>query len=144
MQMTIISQSAQSLATPYERRLPELPRVSHRFLQTARLRFHLAEAGAGEPVLLLHGWLQHFYACRNVIPDLSRDSRASATQATLTRSPRLAVRCSNLFDRPSAETPARASRLIASLGSMFRSSHSFCTAAATSSSNVSVMCIRRC
>ena len=26
------------------------------------LNFHVAEAGEGEPVLLLHGWPQHWYA----------------------------------------------------------------------------------
>jgi pimeloyl-ACP methyl ester carboxylesterase len=54
---------------------PELPGVTHRFLQTPRLRFHVAEAGAGEPIVLLHGWLQHFYAWREVIPELANNYR---------------------------------------------------------------------
>lgn len=54
---------------------PEIPGVTHRFPQTPRLRFHVAEAGVGEPIVLLHGWLQHFYAWRDVIPDLAADHR---------------------------------------------------------------------
>jgi hypothetical protein len=33
--------------------------VRHRLVRTSRLRMHAAEAGRGEPVLLLHGWPQH-------------------------------------------------------------------------------------
>jgi pimeloyl-ACP methyl ester carboxylesterase len=36
---------------------------------------HVAEAGGGEPVLLLHGWPQHWYAWRDVIPLLDRHYR---------------------------------------------------------------------
>jgi pimeloyl-ACP methyl ester carboxylesterase len=35
----------------------------------------VAEAGGGEPVLLLHGWPQHSYAWRDVIPLLARHYR---------------------------------------------------------------------
>jgi pimeloyl-ACP methyl ester carboxylesterase len=67
--MTTISQRAETTSRTW----PELPGVTHRFVQTSRLRFHVAEAGPadGEPVLLLHGWLQHSYAWRDVIPALS-------------------------------------------------------------------------
>jgi pimeloyl-ACP methyl ester carboxylesterase len=36
---------------------------------------HVAEAGGGEPMLLLHGWLQHWYAWRDVIPLLAERYR---------------------------------------------------------------------
>jgi pimeloyl-ACP methyl ester carboxylesterase len=36
---------------------------------------HVAEAGGGEPVLLLHGWPQHWYAWRDVIPLLAKHYR---------------------------------------------------------------------
>jgi hypothetical protein len=49
--------------------------VRHRFVQTSRLRVHIAEAGEGEPVLLLHGWPQHWYAWRNIIPLLAANHR---------------------------------------------------------------------
>jgi pimeloyl-ACP methyl ester carboxylesterase len=35
------------------------------------VRFHLAEAGEGEPVLLLHGFPRHWYAWRRMIPLLA-------------------------------------------------------------------------
>lgn len=35
------------------------------------VNLHVAEAGQGEPVVLLHGWPQHWYAWRKVIPLLS-------------------------------------------------------------------------
>lgn len=49
--------------------------VRHRFIQTSRLRTHIAEAGSGEPVVLLHGWPQHWYAWRQVIPLLAQRHR---------------------------------------------------------------------
>jgi hypothetical protein len=51
--------------------MPEVADVSHRFVQAGRLRTHVAEAGAGRPVLLLHGQFQHWYAWREVIPALA-------------------------------------------------------------------------
>jgi pimeloyl-ACP methyl ester carboxylesterase len=33
---------------------------------------HLAEAGEGEPLVMLHGWPQHWYMWRNQIPALAR------------------------------------------------------------------------
>ena len=44
-------------------------------VSTARLRMHLVEGGAGEPVLLLHGWPQHWQAWRQLIPLLSARHR---------------------------------------------------------------------
>jgi pimeloyl-ACP methyl ester carboxylesterase len=52
--------------------LPHVDGVHHRFVQTSRLRIHVAEAGEGETVLLLHGWPQHWYAWRHVIPPLAK------------------------------------------------------------------------
>jgi hypothetical protein len=61
------SGSSRSTARP----LPPRRGVQHRFIDTASLTFHVAQAGAGEPVLLLHGWPQHWYAWRRVIPLLA-------------------------------------------------------------------------
>jgi pimeloyl-ACP methyl ester carboxylesterase len=55
--------------------IPDLPGVEHRFVQTRRLNVHTAEAGSGEPVLLLHGWPQHWYLWREVIPLLAPHCR---------------------------------------------------------------------
>jgi pimeloyl-ACP methyl ester carboxylesterase len=54
--------------------LPELAGVRHRWLdvqsQAGPVRLHLAEAGAGPPVLLLHGWPQHWWCWHKVIERL--------------------------------------------------------------------------
>jgi pimeloyl-ACP methyl ester carboxylesterase len=60
--------------------LPDIPGAQHRFarIQTADagpLRVHYAEAGEGPPLLLLHGWPQHFWCWRRVVPELSGDFR---------------------------------------------------------------------
>jgi pimeloyl-ACP methyl ester carboxylesterase len=60
--------------TPSPRPMPsigDLPRISHRMLETERLRMHVAEVGSGPPVLLLRGWPQHWYAWRHLIPLLA-------------------------------------------------------------------------
>jgi pimeloyl-ACP methyl ester carboxylesterase len=50
---------------------PEVPGVRHRFVDAGGLRMHVAEAGQGEPIVLLHGWPQHWYLWREVIPLLA-------------------------------------------------------------------------
>jgi pimeloyl-ACP methyl ester carboxylesterase len=57
--------------------MPQVDGVTHRMVQTSRLRVHLAEAGPadGEPVLLLHGWPQHWYEWRGLVPVLSQRYR---------------------------------------------------------------------
>jgi pimeloyl-ACP methyl ester carboxylesterase len=49
--------------------------VTHRFITVRGVRLHVAEAGAGEPVLLLHSFPQHWYAWRHVIPLLAGQYR---------------------------------------------------------------------
>ncbi|MDT4930650.1 MAG: hypothetical protein QOF92_3517, partial [Pseudonocardiales bacterium] len=34
------------------RPLPDVPGIEHRYVDTARMRFHVAQAGSGLPVLL--------------------------------------------------------------------------------------------
>lgn len=50
---------------------PPLDRVWHRFVQLPGLRMHVAEAGSGEPLVLLHGFPQHSWGWRRVLPALS-------------------------------------------------------------------------
>lgn len=57
------------------RSFPLVEGVRHRFVETSRLRMHVAEAGDGTPVVLLHGWPQHWYAWRKVIPLVSKRHR---------------------------------------------------------------------
>jgi pimeloyl-ACP methyl ester carboxylesterase len=54
-----------------ERPQPKVPGVTHSFVDAAGLRTHVAEAGEGEPIVLLHGWPQHWYTWRHVIPKLA-------------------------------------------------------------------------
>ncbi|MFD3445142.1 alpha/beta fold hydrolase [Microbacteriaceae bacterium 4G12] len=57
---------------------PDLPRVDgmrHRMIDLPGLRMHIAEAGTGEPVLLLHGFPQHWWEWRDVAPRLAERYR---------------------------------------------------------------------
>lgn len=54
---------------------PTLDGVSHHFVDVGGVTLHYAEAGAGEPLVLLHGWPQHWYMWRNQIPELARHYR---------------------------------------------------------------------
>ena len=47
--------------------------VEHRYVDAGGLRMHVALAGdeAGEPVVLLHGWPQHWWIWRGVVPALA-------------------------------------------------------------------------
>jgi pimeloyl-ACP methyl ester carboxylesterase len=58
--------------------LPQLRGVRHRFLDAGGMKVHVAVAGRGDPVVLLHGWPQHWYAWRSVIPRLAEHHRVVA------------------------------------------------------------------
>ena len=51
--------------------LPTLSGVEHAYVDLHGLRMHVAQAGAGEPVLLLHGFPQHWWEWRGIIPRLA-------------------------------------------------------------------------
>jgi pimeloyl-ACP methyl ester carboxylesterase len=55
--------------------LPSVAGMTHRTMEVHGLGVHVAEAGAGPPVLLVHGWPQHWYAWRKVAPLLAADRR---------------------------------------------------------------------
>ncbi|HEY5052971.1 MAG TPA: alpha/beta hydrolase [Solirubrobacterales bacterium] len=55
--------------------LPELDGVTHRDVRVGGVRLHVAEAGSGSPVVLLHGWPQHWWAWRKVLPELAKQRR---------------------------------------------------------------------
>jgi pimeloyl-ACP methyl ester carboxylesterase len=48
--------------------MPVLDGVTHGFVDVGGLRIHVAEAGRGEPLVLLHGWPQHWWCWRSVVP----------------------------------------------------------------------------
>jgi pimeloyl-ACP methyl ester carboxylesterase len=58
--------------------LPEVEGVEHRFVDADGLRVHVAEAGEGPMLLLLHGWPQHWFMWRRVIERLAPQFRLIA------------------------------------------------------------------
>jgi pimeloyl-ACP methyl ester carboxylesterase len=50
---------------------PHVTGVSHRFLDVDGHNVHVAEAGSGDPVVLLHGWPQHWFCWRRLVPMLA-------------------------------------------------------------------------
>ncbi len=58
---------------------PELPGVTHRWVQLSEISMHVAEAGSGPDVLLLlHGWPQHWWSFRELIGELAASYRVIA------------------------------------------------------------------
>jgi pimeloyl-ACP methyl ester carboxylesterase len=58
--------------------LPAVPGVRHRDVVAGSVRLHVAEAGEGPPLLLLHGWPQHWWSWRHLIPALAAEHRVLA------------------------------------------------------------------
>lgn len=58
--------------------MPQVDGVDHHWVRAGDMNFHVAEAGEGDPILLLHGWPQHWYAWRLVIPKLAERHRVLA------------------------------------------------------------------
>ncbi|EFV11878.2 alpha/beta fold hydrolase [Segniliparus rugosus] len=61
--------------------MPDLPGVEHRWVEADGIRFHIAEAGADRPgkaVVLVHGFPQHWWTWRGVLPLLAEHRRAVA------------------------------------------------------------------
>jgi pimeloyl-ACP methyl ester carboxylesterase len=58
--------------------MPAVAGVTHRHVDCGGVRLHVAEAGAGPPLLLLHGWPQHWWCWRRVIGELARTHRVLA------------------------------------------------------------------
>jgi pimeloyl-ACP methyl ester carboxylesterase len=55
--------------------MPHVEEVEHRFVTVDGLRLHYAEAGAGDPLVLVHGWPQHWWSWREAIGPLSERFR---------------------------------------------------------------------
>jgi pimeloyl-ACP methyl ester carboxylesterase len=60
--------------------MPELAGVEHHYVDVRGARLHVAELGdpAGPPVLLVHGWPQHWWSWRSLMPLLADRYRVLA------------------------------------------------------------------
>jgi pimeloyl-ACP methyl ester carboxylesterase len=59
--------------------LPEQEGITHRTVRARGADFHVAEAGSGDDVVLcLHGWPQHWYEWRHLMPALADRHRVLA------------------------------------------------------------------
>lgn len=52
--------------------LPYVEGVRHTYIPISSTKLHIAEAGKGKPLVLIHGWPQHWYVWRKIIPELSK------------------------------------------------------------------------
>ncbi|HEY8763172.1 MAG TPA: alpha/beta fold hydrolase [Solirubrobacteraceae bacterium] len=58
--------------------VPPVAGVTHRYVNAGGVTLHVAEAGEGPPLLLLHGWPQHWWCWRHLIPRLAPHYRILA------------------------------------------------------------------
>ena len=58
--------------------LPQLDGVQHHYESVNGIKLHYAEAGEGEPLLLQHGWPQHWWMWRDLIGPLAERFRVIA------------------------------------------------------------------
>ena len=58
-----------------DRELPDLDGVEHRFVSAGGLRMHVALAGSGPPLMMVHGWPQHWWMWRRLIGPLAESHR---------------------------------------------------------------------
>jgi pimeloyl-ACP methyl ester carboxylesterase len=59
--------------------MPHVEGVAHRLLHVNDVDIHVAEAGEGAPLLLIHGYPQHWYVWRKLIPELAQEHRVICT-----------------------------------------------------------------
>jgi pimeloyl-ACP methyl ester carboxylesterase len=55
--------------------MPPVAGVAHEFVSVNGVRMHVGTAGEGRPVLMMHGWPQHWYMWRGVIPLVAPHAR---------------------------------------------------------------------
>lgn len=58
--------------------MPQIDGVEHEWLDVGGHRLHVAIAGSGPPVVLVHGFPEHWYAWRHLIPALAVHHRVIA------------------------------------------------------------------
>ena len=52
--------------------------VTHRYIDIGDMKIHIAEAGEGEPLIMLHGWPQHWYMWKKQISYFAKHYRVIA------------------------------------------------------------------
>jgi pimeloyl-ACP methyl ester carboxylesterase len=52
--------------------------VTHRFIDIGEIKIHIAEAGQGEPLIMIHGWPQHWYMWKKQIPVFAKKFKVIA------------------------------------------------------------------
>jgi pimeloyl-ACP methyl ester carboxylesterase len=55
--------------------LPHVAGVEHSLVRAGEIDMHVATAGSGPPLLMLHGWPEHWFMWRKLIPELARTHR---------------------------------------------------------------------
>jgi pimeloyl-ACP methyl ester carboxylesterase len=65
----------EALPDALRRDLPAVDGVRHGLVEVDGVRIHVAEAGEGPPIVLQHGWPEHWYAWRHVVGELARSRR---------------------------------------------------------------------
>jgi pimeloyl-ACP methyl ester carboxylesterase len=55
------------------RKMPAVSGVEHRYVDVGDARIHVAEAGSGPPVVLLHGFPEHWLEWRDIMPALAAE-----------------------------------------------------------------------
>jgi pimeloyl-ACP methyl ester carboxylesterase len=60
--------------------MPQVEGIAHRDVTTRGVRFHVAEGGPADApaIVLLHGWPQHWWMWRDVLPSLAAERRVIA------------------------------------------------------------------
>lgn len=66
---------ASSLNRHTPRPIPPVEDVDHSMLRVGDVDIHVAHAGDGPPLLLIHGYPQHWYVWRRLLPALARERR---------------------------------------------------------------------
>jgi pimeloyl-ACP methyl ester carboxylesterase len=72
-----VSVAAKAVARPVAstRPLPEISGAEHAWYHAGDVRLHVVEAGAGEAVMLIHGFPEHHYKWHRLVPPLAQHRR---------------------------------------------------------------------
>ncbi|MCK4722441.1 MAG: alpha/beta fold hydrolase, partial [Dehalococcoidia bacterium] len=74
----VLLSCAQPTDTPSSEQPSAEPEVEHKFAEAAGIKWHYVEAGAGEPVVFLHGLPESWFSWHYQIEDVSEEYRVIA------------------------------------------------------------------